>query len=433
MKKFAIFGRSSFATKIILPMVITILIFGSLTALLVARLVYNQLLNKEKNQLSIVAMEQAHESSIVLSRTQVVIDQIAILPETLDYLSSAKPKIQDENLLDLFNDFNVGKSFSSIYLLDASGSAVVSTDPKFIGQNYSFRQYFKQSMDGKRGFDVAVGVTTGMLGHYLSAPVVVEGQVKGVLVGKMDPNLLLAEIDTNEKEESSYLGLERFMTDEYGVIVFSGEEDRLYASLGVLSESLLNAEMRKKRYAKEELMQLQYQKEMDAVLQQQEFTQREFLDELDQEREIVTLAKVGGYPLYVVMEMNLRQINNSVIQVISLIGAVVVFAALFTALVVAGLVTLWLKPLKKMRQIAMNVAAGNFSERIDNLGDDELGDLGRSFNEMANSLVIAKENVEEQVRSRTEELTRLNKFMIGRELKMAELKKQINEVKNEKK
>lgn len=43
-------------------------------------------------------------------------------------------------------------------------------------------------------------------------------------------------------------------------------------------------------------------------------------------------------------------------------------------------------PLKQMRDMAKNIAKGNFSERITAVGDDEIGELAQSFNEMTQAL-----------------------------------------------
>ncbi len=422
----------SLVTKIILPMVLVILFFGGITAFLVSKLMYSQLLQKEQNQLTGLTLEQAHETSIILSRTHVIIDQMSKLPQLTDYLSESKNKVQDEKILNLFTDFKINDTFLAIYLLNKEGTAIVSTDPKFIGQNYDFRDYFIQSISGKPGFDVAVGTMTGELGYFLSSPVLVDGKVAGILVGKMDPAVLLDVIKQNQVEAVYGHKFYRYITDKYGVIIFSDRKDRLYNSLGTLPKNLIDLKIKEKRYGNVSINSLEYQAEMEAVLQKKIQLQRAFKDEDDEMEEVTTLAKVGDYPLYVVTEIGLEQISNPVQRVAWIIGLIVIYAALISAIIITLSVRFWLRPLKKMRQLVAQISLGDLSERIDNLPNDELGEFGRAFNQMADSLVVAKENIEEQIRVRTAELTKLNGFMIGRELKMTELKKQLNEAKNEK-
>lgn len=67
---------------------------------------------------------------------------------------------------------------------------------------------------------------------------------------------------------------------------------------------------------------------------------------------------------------------------------------------------------------------------------DEIGTLYRAFNEMINKLNAHHQDLEQQIKEKTkqlnaklEELEEFNKLMIGRELKMIELKKEIEKLK----
>ena len=61
---------------------------------------------------------------------------------------------------------------------------------------------------------------------------------------------------------------------------------------------------------------------------------------------------------------------------------------------------------------------------------DEIGSLAKSFNVMTEELEIAYADVETRVEDRTEKLVKLNGLMVGREVKMVELKKEIAELKS---
>jgi C4-dicarboxylate-specific signal transduction histidine kinase len=51
---------------------------------------------------------------------------------------------------------------------------------------------------------------------------------------------------------------------------------------------------------------------------------------------------------------------------------------------------------------------------------------------MVSKLKEARENLEDKIKKRTSDLEKTNKFMVGRELKMMELKKEIDSLKNKK-
>ncbi|OGW80259.1 MAG: hypothetical protein A3G33_06190 [Omnitrophica bacterium RIFCSPLOWO2_12_FULL_44_17] len=108
------------------------------------------------------------------------------------------------------------------------------------------------------------------------------------------------------------------------------------------------------------------------------------------------------------------------------------------------------KPIVELSRAAGHISEGNLDYRIHIRSNDEIGQLAQSFNQMAVKLKELYSNMENQIRRRTsqlgeakeilerrvEELEQINKVTIGRELKMVELKKEIERLKeksNEKK
>jgi nitrogen fixation/metabolism regulation signal transduction histidine kinase len=109
----------------------------------------------------------------------------------------------------------------------------------------------------------------------------------------------------------------------------------------------------------------------------------------------------------------------------------VITAAISSFTILAGLVIYLLikllifKPLNIMMEATKKVAEGNLTYQINAKNKDEIGKLSTSFDQMAKKLNESHENIEAKVTERTNELTKLNKYMTGRELKMMELKKEI--------
>ena len=97
-----------------------------------------------------------------------------------------------------------------------------------------------------------------------------------------------------------------------------------------------------------------------------------------------------------------------------------------------------IKPLVLLHKGTEVIAGGNLDYNVDIQTKDEIGQLSRSFNEMAGKLKASYSGLEEKVKERTKvleektaELERMNKLMVGRELKMIELKKEIEELKKQ--
>ena len=90
---------------------------------------------------------------------------------------------QDQETLSLANrlldHFAEGFAADVCYLMDSSGKTIASSNrnnqDSFVGHDYSFRPYFVEAIKGTPGAYLAVGVTSGSRGIYLSHPVYLAG------------------------------------------------------------------------------------------------------------------------------------------------------------------------------------------------------------------------------------------------------------------
>ncbi len=93
-------------------------------------------------------------------------------------------------------------------------------------------------------------------------------------------------------------------------------------------------------------------------------------------------------------------------------------------------------PIKKLRDATEELGKGNFNVLVPIESENEIGEVARTFNTMAKQIREYSENMEEKVQQRSEELRekmveleQINKFMINREIKMVELKEEIERLK----
>ncbi len=96
------------------------------------------------------------------------------------------------------------------------------------------------------------------------------------------------------------------------------------------------------------------------------------------------------------------------------------------------------RPITDLTTVTEEISAGNLDKRVKITSQDEIGTLGNAFNNMAEKLQSLYTGLEQQVKERTvvleektAELEKMNKLMVGRELKMIELKKEIATLKGE--
>ena len=70
-----------------------------------------------------------------------------------------------------------------VYLLLPSGLTLAAsnwdTPQSYVGQDFSYRPYFTEGLAGRTGRFYAVGTLTGVPGYFISAPIVIDGAVRG--------------------------------------------------------------------------------------------------------------------------------------------------------------------------------------------------------------------------------------------------------------
>jgi len=124
------------------------------------------------------------------------------------------------------------------------------------------------------------------------------------------------------------------------------------------------------------------------------------------------------------------------VVLVTLIGSIIAMILLMRIVII--------KPLKKVTHGLEQVKKGELNVKIDIRAKDEFGDIAEIFNTMTEDLEKSRKTLEEysktleqkvgertaQLNSKLNELERMNKLMVDRELKMVELKKEIEELRN---
>ncbi|MCL4503912.1 MAG: PAS domain S-box protein [Deltaproteobacteria bacterium] len=118
------------------------------------------------------------------------------------------------------------------YLMDRGGDTIASSNrhaaDSFVGQNFSFRPYFRQAIRGQPATYLALGTTSGRRGAYYSHPVYSgQGQPLGVAVIKISIEHI-EELVVNDDERVSVI-------DPQGVFFVSSRPEWLYHTLRQLT------------------------------------------------------------------------------------------------------------------------------------------------------------------------------------------------------
>ncbi|SEO22585.1 two-component system, NtrC family, C4-dicarboxylate transport sensor histidine kinase DctB [Pseudorhodobacter antarcticus] len=134
---------------------------------------------------------------------------------------------------------------SDIYFMDATGitraASNFDAEKPFIGGNFAFRPYFRDAINGGEGRFYALGTTSGKRGYYFGAPVRVAGDIRGVLVVKIDLDLV----------EKAWRGADYqvLVTDPEGVVFLSSNPGWRFTALTPLTQTQRAALSLHRRYA----------------------------------------------------------------------------------------------------------------------------------------------------------------------------------------
>lgn len=145
---------------------------------------------------------------------------------------------------------------SDAYLMDQQGLTIAASNWKqaksFMGENFSFRPYFKSAIDGQPGRYFALGTTSLQRGYYFSHPVYRQDEIAGVVVVKID----LAEIETAWTDRGNHF----LVTDPDGIAFLSTQPEWTYRTIREISTQRLNQILLSRRYAAHEILPLNINK-----------------------------------------------------------------------------------------------------------------------------------------------------------------------------
>ena len=179
------------------------------------------------------------------------LDKFEALPQILatnPFFTNLLQHPQDKQLLDRVNRelerINRLAQTSAIYIIDAGGTVIASSNWRgavsFIGEDLTFRPYFKEAVKGHPGRYFALGTTSHVRGYYFSAPITRSTTPVGVLTVKVQLQRL---------EDIWARGSEKvIVTDPQGVIFITSYAPWKFRALHPLSREVTKKLRKSRRY-----------------------------------------------------------------------------------------------------------------------------------------------------------------------------------------
>ena len=424
----------SLKNKLIFTIVGIVSVLGLIATYTVFSYSKNILYENEKESLLLIATEQAQQVSILLKQSTDLSEIISQQEFILDYLNDSEKEFQDLKILEKLKTYNINNIYSSIYLMDLKGTTLVSTAESFVSKNYSFREYFKGALQGENFTDISVGATSKELGYYFSTPVRnTKSKIIGVLVLKMKPevidNLIINPYIESNRNKLDLLAV----IDNHSVIFHSNHENQLFKSIADLNPLVLSEISEQQRFADYKISPLNYSITLEEIKEAEKFLSTKIFNKISKENFLLNIVKIQGYPFCMVVIENENKLITSALDISYNLGIFVLLSVILASFFVNFIVRNLTKPLIELNSVVKKASDGDLGQRVLISSKDDIGILGNNFNKLIEKLQKNLKEVEAKVSLRTKQLEKTNQAMTGREIKMIELKKEMNELKNKEK
>ncbi len=396
--------RLSLKTKILLSITLVSLSIGVVVAYTVYALSRSMTTGLKQKALAESTIELARTTSHHFAHAGQLVHAVARDDNVISYLSSSSSaQLRSDVVTTTLEGFvKDNPEYLAIYVLDTEGLCTVSTDDRFVGENYAFRDYYRYALRGSPYTEVAIGATSKELGYYFSYPVESsQGEIIGVAVAKLDPSFIEDKLTSSELAKSSSI----MLVDSQGIIFYSTKKDRYLHSLGPLQETEVSKVQSSKRYPIPSVTPLGFEAIHDILRTYTEPMTVSTYDSVDKTYKVVGLTRITPYPYYLVADTPVAELVGSALWLAGLMGGGVFMSVLFSVTIIALSINQFLRPLARITAFTQAVGEGDLEQTLHVATHDELETLAQSLNTMTSRIKDLYTNLDRRIKQQTTELT----------------------------
>ena len=370
--------------KMVMALVLAAVLPMSITAWYNYSQNVDALANSERRNLESLAQATSGRLSQLAEDSRRVTAFVASGPDVYDLL--AHPADADKRALLLARLNSIVSTNADLHLLtllDAHGTALVSTAPEVVNGNYAFREYFKVAMGGHSFItSIIVGSVAGKAGVYFAYPVLQNGQAIGVVTLRLRAEAIDAIVDSARN-----LNREPFLVDGDGVLIHHRAENLRFHSLADLGAATQDRIAADQRFRLTRVVSLGMPQLADAVVGARHEGTIDYESTISKTREVAGYAPIGGVDWVVGVtesrdsfEAPLRRIFLQLLLSVAAVGTFFVLLAIVFARSIS-------RPVQALTHAADALKRGDYeAARVRVKSDDEIGALGRTFNVMIDVL-----------------------------------------------
>lgn len=378
-------GSWRMAVKMTLAMVFAALVPMLITAYYNLNAGVDSTAAAELRNLERIAQSTAGRVAQLVADNRHLADFLGTDEDFIEILRQPSPALTTSVNAKLQNMEKTNPDTDLLMLMNAEGTAVLSSDPGVTGRNLKFRQYFKEAMAGHSYMtSVVVGASAGLPGVYYSKPVFnAEHKAIGAVVLRIKGSTIAGILDP----VGGSSGIVPFMIDGDGVLVEYPDKSKLYRSLMPLPKEKVAEIISDQRFRRDHIDSMNIPGLAQSMVGAKAAGNISYFSPLSGAEEIAGYAPVQGSNWVVGItesraqfEAPLHQLFNNVLYSVVLVGLIfVVFAILFARSFV--------RPITRLTDAAEALKAGDYDKaNVTVTSTDELGKLARTFNVMIDVL-----------------------------------------------
>ena len=360
------------------------------------------------NELATHAREGATRIDLYLASGRGLAEHLAATRDAQGFLEGLSrgrvPRGLQEGMeawLDLQQQAVRTRGLSAIFVMSPEGRCIASSTRAFEGRDFSFRPYFQEAMAGHLATsDWVIGSVVHTPRVFSAAPVRSRGRIVGVLVTEF----LVEEV---EKAVGSFAfqGRTAAVINAEGIIIAHSEPELQYHAVMPLTPAVQAELVRTRQFlgrafpveALPEAYRAAFQRARDGGASQ---TLKYQAGATSRWGAFTTLTE---RPWVVVVSIPENEILLPIRRALRSTCLVAVGITLAVFLLGLALGRALLRPLHRLSEAMRRFGAGDASARAP-LGKGELGQLGATFNGMADTLQVNQEHLEDLVAARTLDL-----------------------------
>lgn len=370
--------KKSVKRKILLAVLSIIIVAGGAMTYVAYIMTAGTLVAQKQDALKEATVSEALNLNQKLDQAQ---DMVRIISDDSEVQSFLKNQNPAGNVDEVLRTHLTGSLMTDIAVLRTDGVVEASTDKTLLGKSYAEEEFYKRAMDGENSVEHTYNIQDRKIQYQAFSPVRTNGsQIIGVVVAGIQPDALFGGLTSTTLHDVGDL----VAVDNNGMVLYSTDPKDMFKSLWTLFDTEKEDIASRYKIASASIKSMQYEAAKDKV---KNYAGPMIFDfncvEDNNKSEMMGIAKVGSYPLYLATEFSKEKVTDVAMKNALTLAGIGILLVLITVFVTSYMISRLLRPIKILRNAIESIGRGNLDQDINIKTSDEFRELGDTIDGMA--------------------------------------------------